>query len=112
MKTLGERIRELREARDTSVRELAKEVGKSAAFMSDIELGRRHPSDPVLAEIARRLGTNLKDLRTYDTRPQVKEMKRRAEADPAYGVMLRKMLEADPQDVIDFLERRERKRKP
>ena len=34
MKTLGERIRELREKQDLSLRELAGKIGVSAAFMS------------------------------------------------------------------------------
>ena len=39
MKTLGEHIRELREERDLSLRELATKIQVSAAFMSDVELG-------------------------------------------------------------------------
>jgi transcriptional regulator with XRE-family HTH domain len=49
MKTLGEHIKEVREERDLSVRELAKKLNVSAPFLSDVELGRRHPSDEVLA---------------------------------------------------------------
>lgn len=40
MKTLGQRIRELRETKDLSLREFAKQLGDlSAAFLSDVELG-------------------------------------------------------------------------
>ena len=53
MKTLGEKIRELREERDLSLRELAKKLNLSAAFLSDIELGRRNPSDKVLSDLAK-----------------------------------------------------------
>ena len=54
MKPLGEYIRELRQQKDLSLRDFAKRLGgKSAAFISDIELGRRFPSDPVLEDIAR-----------------------------------------------------------
>ena len=52
MKTLGERIRELREQQDLSLRELASKIGVSASFMSDVELNRRHPSDKHLSAIA------------------------------------------------------------
>ena len=38
--TLGQRIRELRDARDISLHELAKQLGCSAAYWSDVELGR------------------------------------------------------------------------
>ena len=49
MKTLGQRIRELREEKDFSLRELAKKSGVTAPFLSDIELGRRYPSEKVLS---------------------------------------------------------------
>ncbi len=108
MKTLGERIRELREERDLSVRELAKRLRLSAAFLSDVELGRRHPSDDVLGQIARTLGTTVGDLREHDTRPPVQELRRLAAANPAFGIMLRKVAEkdVDPEAVIKFLDKR------
>jgi transcriptional regulator with XRE-family HTH domain len=112
MKSLGERIRELREKQDLSVRELARRLNLSAAFLSDVELGRRHPSDDVLAEIAQALGTTVEDLRKHDTRPPVREFRRLAAANPAYGVMLRKVLEktVDPEDVIKFLDERKKRK--
>lgn len=113
MKTLGERIRELREARDLSLREFAKAVDTSAAFLSDVELGRRHPSEPVLKVIARKLGTSVKDLQEYDRRPPLKDMQRRAAANPTFGVMLRKVFEHDdPEAIIAFLDKRAGHRKP
>jgi transcriptional regulator with XRE-family HTH domain len=39
--SLGQRIRELRDKADLSLRELAKKIGISSPFLSDIELGRR-----------------------------------------------------------------------
>lgn len=92
-KTLGERIRELREAKDLSGRELAKKLEVSAAFLSDIELGRRYPSDKVLSEIARMLGTTVEDLRKYDTRAPVKDLKRLAMLNPAYGLAFRRVID-------------------
>jgi transcriptional regulator with XRE-family HTH domain len=89
MKTLGERIRELREEHDLSLREFAKKLGGlSAAFLSDIELGRRYPSDKVLVDMARVLKTTVEDLRKYDTRPPVDDLKRLITANPAYGLAL------------------------
>jgi transcriptional regulator with XRE-family HTH domain len=112
VKTLGDRIRELREQRDLSLRELAKAVETSAAFLSDVELGRRHPSEPVLKAIARKLETTLKDLQEHDRRPPLKEMQRIASANPAYGVLFRKVLEHDdPQAIIDYLDRRAGRKK-
>jgi transcriptional regulator with XRE-family HTH domain len=96
MKSLGERIRELRDEKDLSLRELCKKAGDiSPAFLSDIELGRRHPSDQVLRDIAKALGAPLDDLKHHDTRPAVDEMKRRAMQDPKLGFAFRRILDAD-----------------
>ena len=89
VKTLGQRIRELRDAADLSLRECAARLGISPAFLSDIELGRRHPSDRVLADIAKLLRTTVENLRQYDTRPPVDELRRRAAENPTLGVLLR-----------------------
>lgn len=110
-RTLGERIRELREKEDLSLREFAKKLGGlSAAFLSDIELGRRHPSDKVLADMARVLKTSVEDLRSYDTRPPVEEIKRLANSDPTYGLALRKMINNNisPEEIIEFIEKKSR----
>ncbi len=96
LKSLGERIRELREERDLSLREFAAKIGNfSAAFLSDVELGRRHPSEKGLAEMARVLGTPLEDLRKHDTRAPVEDLKRLAAADPVYGLALRQIVEEE-----------------
>jgi transcriptional regulator with XRE-family HTH domain len=112
MKTFGERIRELREARDWSVRELARKLKISAPFLSDVELGRRHPSDDVLERIASVLGTTAADLNKYDLRPPMQELKRMAAKDPAIGFALRKIVdeEIDSDELLDFIERRAKKK--
>ncbi|MBI4220654.1 MAG: helix-turn-helix transcriptional regulator [Chloroflexi bacterium] len=114
MKTLGERIRELREAKDLSLREFAKKLGGlSAAFLSDVELGRRHPSDAVLADMARVLGTTVADLKQHDSRPPVEELKRLSSADPAFGFAFRKLVDKDvsPEELMKFLEKHPDRRK-
>lgn len=105
MKTLGDRIRELREQQDVSVRELAKRLKVSAPFLSDIELGRRHPSDDVLERLAAKLGTTAEDLKKYDARPPVKELKRMAANNPAMGFALRKMVDqgVSSEELMEFL---------
>src|SRR6266436_3949141 len=96
MTTLGERIRELREAKDLSLREFAKKLGGlSAAFLSDVELGRRHPSDAVLADMARVLDTTVQDLKQYDSRTPVEELKRLSSKDPVFGFAFRKLIDKD-----------------
>jgi transcriptional regulator with XRE-family HTH domain len=114
MKTLGQRIRELREAKDLSLREFAKQLGGlSAAFLSDIELGRRHPSEAVLADMARVLGTTVEDLKRYDSRPPVEEMRRLSSTDPAYGFAFRKLVDKDvsPEELLKFLDKQPDRRK-
>src|SRR5260370_42315585 len=50
--SLGQRIHELRDKADLSLRGLAKRIGISSPFLSDIELGRRFPSEEILAKLA------------------------------------------------------------
>ncbi|MYB22505.1 MAG: helix-turn-helix transcriptional regulator [Chloroflexi bacterium] len=110
MKTLGERIRELREQRDLSLRELASQIGVSAAFMSDVELGRRNPSDKHMKDIARTLLASLDDLREFDTRPPLQELRRATLTDPQMGFAFRRMMDegVSSEELLDFLERRDR----
>ena len=112
MKTLGERIRELREEQDLSLRELAGKIGVSAAFMSDVELNRRYPSDKHLREIARHLRIALADLRQHDTRPPVREVRKAALADPRYGFAFRQMIDkrVSAEEILEFIKDRERDR--
>lgn len=111
MKTLGEYIRELREANDLSVRELAKRMKLSAPFLSDVELGRRHPSEEVLARLAPVLGTTVETLKKHDARAPVQELKRIAASNPAMGFALRRVVEddVDPEALLEFLKRRSKK---
>jgi len=105
-KTFGERIRELREERDLSLREFGEKLGgKTAAFLSDIELGRRYPSPELLAEMARVLQTPVEDLKNYDSRPPVQELKKLADENPAYGLAFRRLVEKDisPEELMKFI---------
>jgi transcriptional regulator with XRE-family HTH domain len=87
--TLGETIRNLREKTDLSLRDLAKRVGVSAPFMSDVELGRRYPGDPVLAAIATCLKVDVQELKKFDLRESMADFKRLLETNPALGVAFR-----------------------
>jgi transcriptional regulator with XRE-family HTH domain len=108
MKPLGEFVRELRDKQDLSVRELARKIDVSAPFLSDVELGRRHPSDEVLRSIAAHLGTSVAELRKHDSRAPVQQLRRMAANNPAMGFALRKVVDegVSPEDLLDFLNRR------
>ena len=94
MKTLGNRIRELRDEHDLSLREFAKKLGDiSPAHISDIENGRRNPSDDLLHKMALVLNTKFEELKQLDGRLPVDALKRAVQGDPALGFALRKVAE-------------------
>lgn len=112
--TLGDRLRQLRDAQDLSLRELAKQLGDiTAAHLSDIEFGRRYPSDELLARLAGFFKVKEADLRTLDTRPRMEEIKRMAHSNPAFGLALRKLVdkEISPDDVLKLTKAKEQKKK-
>jgi transcriptional regulator with XRE-family HTH domain len=113
MKTLGQRIRELRETKDLSLRELAKKLEVSAAFLSDVELGRRFPSDDVLAKMAKILAVPASELKAHDARPPVEDLKRISAADPTYGFALRRIVEGNvpAEELMKFVKQVEQKKK-
>ena len=82
MEGIGPYIRKRRDELDLSLREFAKKLDCSPAFISDIELGRRHPSEKVLAEIARVLKVKLEELRAMDVRAPIDDIKRLTLDDP------------------------------
>src|SRR5215467_15968680 len=91
--SLGQRLRELRDKADLSVRELAKRIGVSSPFLSDIELGRRFPSEEILAKLARALNVPLEDLKQYDNREPIADLKRLMDSDPKLGFAFRTAVE-------------------
>lgn len=86
-------MRRRRDELDLSLREFAKRLDCSAAFISDIELGRRHPSEKVLAEIARVLKVKLEDLQAMDVRPPIDDIKRLTQNDPRFALAFRTMID-------------------
>ena len=92
--TLGEKIKKLRQEASLSLRQLAEKVGKTPPFISDIELGRRYPSEEVLEEIAKVLKADVAELKKLDTRDSVPLVKKMVEANPAWGVAFRSVAEA------------------
>ena len=98
-KTLGQRIRELRQERDLSLRDLGEKLGTpesptSPAFLSDLENGRRFPSEEMLANLAQVLGTTEEDLRSHDQRPPSRDIQDLVDRNPQFGFAFRRALDA------------------
>lgn len=104
--TFGQKIRELRNKHDLSLRELAESVGISAPFLSDIELGKRFPSNEVLGMLATKLKTKVDELKSHDQRPPTEDIKARIAKDPSYGFLLRKLVDIPSDELKAFLKKR------
>lgn len=91
--SLGQKLKELLDAADLSLRELAKKLDVSAPFLSDVELGRRFPSDEVLEKLAKAFAVSVDELRQYDSRQPVAELKRMIESNPGLGFAFRTVVE-------------------
>jgi len=56
------KIRKIRMSKDMTLKELSDRCGVSPSFISDIEHGRRKPSDEYLRKIAQGLNVSVDDL--------------------------------------------------
>ena len=59
---LGAHIRESREAKGTSLRKFAAEIGVSPTYLSKVETGAEKPAAPVVQRIAAALGLHSDEL--------------------------------------------------
>lgn len=91
--SLGEKIKEARNRLDLSLRELARRTKITAPFLSDIELGRRFPSDDVLQALSKELGVPSEELAQLDARSPLSDLKRMAQDNPSWALAFRKIAE-------------------
>jgi len=61
--------------------------------LSDIELGRRFPSEEILAKLAGTLEVSPDELKQYDTRAPIADLKRLIDLDPKLGFAFRTVVE-------------------
>jgi len=106
-------MRRRRDELDISLREFAKRLDCSPAFVSDIELGRRFPSEKVLAEIARLLKVKLEDLRALDVRAPIEEIKRVTLNDPTFALAFRTVIDKNisADELLEFVKNKEQEKK-
>lgn len=90
--TLGDLIRETRLERDLTLRGLAKQLGITPSYLSDIENDRRVPSEEVLRSLSDQLGLDFDALmaRAFRFGEEVERYLRRH---PAAGALFRKITE-------------------
>src|SRR5262249_1627200 len=95
MKPLGHKLKELRDGRGLSLRALSQKLNglASAAHLSDIERGRRFPSKDLLSKLAKTFEVKVEELESYDGRTDIRDLKRRADFDPAFGLKLQSFIE-------------------
>ena len=91
--TFGDFIRKSRDEKDMSLREMAIQIDCSPAFLSDIELGKRFPSEKVLSRIADVLKVKKTELEKYDIRSTVDEFKKATIRDPQYAFAFRQIMD-------------------
>ena len=104
---LGSEIRRLRMKAGIGLRVFAAKVKVSAPHQSDIELGRRMPSEKVLratAHVLRDQGTSYEALKQLDARldPEIEAW---AQETPEVGQMLREVRNSrrPPREVLEQL---------
>jgi transcriptional regulator with XRE-family HTH domain len=92
-KTLGEFVRAKRDELDLSLRELARQLDITAPFLSDIELGKRYPSEPVMVKLAKFFKIEVSELKMLDHRESLSELKRLLEQNATLNVAFRTAIE-------------------
>ncbi len=91
--SLGDKIKEARLASGVSLRKFSIAIDITAAFMSDIELGRRFPSDDVLHKIANELKIPFAELKSCDVRESLTDLRKLVQDNGEWGVAFRTVAE-------------------
>lgn len=115
--TLGMFIHDKRMEQKKSLRAFAEDVARvegngasiSCSTLSEIENGRRSPSDRLLASIAKALGVHPDEMERYDDRLPTENMQRMMALNPQFGFVFRKAVaiineqDLSPQQLLDRL---------
>ncbi|MGO9600375.1 MAG: helix-turn-helix domain-containing protein [Isosphaeraceae bacterium] len=108
-RSLGDIIRETRLAKPLGLRELAKTLGITPSYLSDIENDRRVPSEDVLRKIASVLDLNVDHLLAAAGRFG-ENAERYLKRTPSVGVLFRRiseegLREADIQKLVEEVDK-------
>lgn len=116
MSTIGKLIRDRRLARHWSLRQLAAELGVTAAYITDLEADRRLPSADLKERISSALQIPLEDLAAADSRLSP-ELRNWIEENPHLTTLLRSLRALPESDMLihrltRFIQRRSRPQIP
>ena len=105
---LGKTIKELRQKADYTLRGFAEKVGISPAYQSDIEHGRRLPSDEklqIMAQLLTKVGATFEEFKRLDTRIDA-DLNLWISNTPEASEMLREVKKSNmnPKDVLKKLQ--------
>lgn len=98
MKSLGEKLKELRESTGLSLRKLADKLEDiTATHLSDIERGVRYPSKALLIKLATLHEISVEELESYDSRKVLKDINYQAANNPALGLQIQNFINKQTQ---------------
>jgi transcriptional regulator with XRE-family HTH domain len=102
-RTLGDVLRGARVGKSLGLRELARRLGKTPSYLSDIENDRRVPAEDVLRDLARLLDLDFDDLMARAGRLGDDALRYLTKT-PAAGVLMRKLSAANaPPELVEKL---------
>lgn len=102
-RTVGAFLRDLRESKGESLRDVEADSGVSSGHLSLIETGRvRNPSPTILQKLAKHFGVSSEDLLVLAGYLKPKDPKARSEA--LHGVALAAMKDLSEEDVAQIAE--------
>jgi transcriptional regulator with XRE-family HTH domain len=96
--SLGDRVREAREAKNLTLRKFAALLDKSPSYVSDIENDRRIPSEGVLREMCDIIALDFDGMMGLAGRFG-DGTERRLRKTPSLGTLLRKLADLPPSEM-------------
>jgi len=107
MKIVGVNIKRLREEQDLTLRVLAKKLGISASFLSQVESGKASPSLSTLKSISDALSTTIGNLigeaQKLEDNPVVRSSERKHVQEASKGINLYLLTSRDPNKQMEPL---------
>ncbi len=98
MLSLGEKVKKLRTARDYTQKAFARELGISAGYLSQLEMGLRQPSRQLLQRIADTFGASL----DYLLREEKVELPEGVPAEIVEFFRSERVTEGDREELLSF----------